>query len=68
MKLIHNMSLGDRFIRVMVAIALLILAYSGLISGTAAVLFSLLAVVFLLTSLAGTCPLYIPLGIKTHKK
>jgi len=34
----------------------------------AAVILGILAIVFLLTSIVGLCPLYLPFGISTRKK
>ncbi|MBD3414364.1 MAG: DUF2892 domain-containing protein, partial [Candidatus Aminicenantes bacterium] len=38
------------------------------ISGTAAIVLGIVAVIFLLTSLVGLCPLYLPFKISTKKK
>jgi len=44
-----------------------ILYFAGQISGTAAIILGILAAVFILTSLVGTCPLYLPFGLSTKK-
>ncbi len=62
-----NMGSVDRALRVLVALVIGILYLSNQISGTAAVILGLLAVIFLLTSLVGTCPLYLPFGLSTKK-
>ena len=67
MKIIKNMGITDRFLRIAAAIGMLLLSYSGIISGTLSIVTYVVAGVFVITSLAGTCPLYIPLGIKTKK-
>jgi hypothetical protein len=38
------------------------------ISGTWAIVLGILAIIFLLTSLIGVCPLYMPFKISTKKK
>jgi hypothetical protein len=62
-----NMGTVDKAIRVIVAIVIGVLYFTGQITGTAAIILGVLAVVFLLTSLIGTCPLYLPLGLSTKK-
>ena len=63
-----NMGTADRVLRTILAVVVAILYFAGQISGTAAVILGVLAVIFLLTSAAGFCPLYAPLGISTMKK
>ncbi|MGB4267569.1 MAG: DUF2892 domain-containing protein [Spirochaetota bacterium] len=58
----------DRLIRTIIAIAIIILYFTGQITGTAAVILGILAVVFLLTSAVSFCPLYVPLKINTKKE
>jgi len=63
-----NMGTIDRIIRIILAIVVVILYMTGSISGTAAIILGILAVVFVLTSLIGFCPLYVPFKISTIKK
>jgi Na+(H+)/acetate symporter ActP len=63
-----NMGSADRIIRVLVAIAVVILYLTNQISGTTAIILLILAGIFILTSLAGFCPLYWPFGISSRKK
>jgi len=63
-----NMGTVDRVIRVLVAIVVAVLYFTGQISGTLALVLGIIAVVFLLTSLVGFCPLYKILGISTNKE
>ena len=58
-----NMCTIDRTIRVVLAVVVGILYMMGQISGTAAVILGLFAVIFLLTSAVGFSPLFVPLGI-----
>jgi hypothetical protein len=60
-----NMGNMDRIIRVIVAAVIAGLYYSNIINGTGAVLLLVLAVIFVLTSFLGYCPLYSLLGIQT---
>ncbi len=63
-----NMGTADRVLRTVLAVAIAILYFAGQISGTAAVILGILAVIFLLTAAVGFCPLYAPFGISTMKK
>ena len=62
-----NMGTVDRAVRTLAAVAVGVLYYTGKISGTLAILLGAFAVIFLLTSLIGWCPLYKPLGLSTRK-
>lgn len=57
----------DRIIRVVLAVVVAILYFTNLISGTAAIILGILAIVFLLTSAVGFCPLYAPFKFSTKK-
>ncbi len=63
-----NMGTIDRVIRIVLAIVVAILYMNGSITGTAAIILGIMAVVFILTSLIGFCPLYLPFKISTIKK
>ncbi len=58
----------DRVIRVLLAIVVGILYLTGNISGTAAIILGILAVIFILTSVVGFCPLYMPFNLTTIGK
>jgi len=62
-----NMGNIDRIIRVSIAVLVAVLYFAGILSGTWAVILGIVALVFLLTSLVGTCPLYMPFKISTRK-
>ena len=63
-----NMGSLDRLIRLLVVVLIAVLYFSGVISGTLALILGILAVIFLATSLIGVCPLYLPFKISTKKK
>jgi hypothetical protein len=63
-----NMGLADKAIRILVAVVIAVLYFTHQISGMTATILGVLAVVFTLTSVVGTCPLYLPFGISTKKK
>jgi hypothetical protein len=63
-----NMGSADRIVRIVIAILLIMLYFTGVIPGTAGIVLTALAGVFLLTSAAGFCPLYVLFGINTCKR
>ena len=63
-----NMGTADKVIRALVAVVVLILYFTNVISGTLAVILLILAGIFVVTSILGTCPLYLLFGINTAKK
>jgi Na+(H+)/acetate symporter ActP len=64
----NNMGTIDRIIRILLAIFVVILYITGSITGVAAIILGILAFVFIITSLIGFCPLYVPLKISTIGK
>ena len=63
-----NMGTVDRIIRFIFAVALAVLYFTGVISGTLAIILGILGTVFLLTSIVGFCPLYAPFKLSTIEK
>ncbi|MDJ0756879.1 MAG: DUF2892 domain-containing protein [Ardenticatenaceae bacterium] len=68
MNLPKNMGGLDRGIRVAFAILVGVLYFGGFISGIVALILGILAIIFIATSLIGTCPLYMPFGLSTRGK
>jgi K+-transporting ATPase A subunit len=64
----NNMGLVDKVIRILVAVVIAGLYFTNQISGMLAIILFIVAGIFILTSLVGTCPLYLPFGISTRKK
>lgn len=62
-----NMGTIDKVIRLIVAAVIAVLYFTGTVTGTLGIVLLVLAAVFVLVSLIGFCPLYLPLGIKTRK-
>jgi hypothetical protein len=62
-----NMGALDRMIRAILAVAIVAFYFAGSITGTAAIVLGVFAVILLLTSATGVCPLYGPFGISTLK-
>jgi hypothetical protein len=63
-----NMGTADRIIRIILVIVIGILYFTGQITGTAAIVLGIIAVIFILTSIVSFCPLYLPLKISTRKE
>ena len=63
-----NMGSYDKLIRLVIAIVLIVLYYTGVIAGTLGIIGLVLALVFTVTSLISFCPLYTLFGLNTSKK
>jgi len=63
-----NMGGADRVIRIIIAVIIAGLYFTGKITGAIGIVLLVLAGIFVLTSLISTCPLYLPFGINTRKK
>lgn len=63
----QNMGGVDKIIRLVVVAIIAALYFTGQITGTAAIILGIIAVAFLVTSLIGWCPTYVPFGISTKK-
>ncbi len=63
-----NMGTIDRAVRFLVAVLIAILYFTNQISGIAAIILGIFAIVFLVTSFMSSCPLYLPLKLSTIKK
>lgn len=61
-----NMGTADRFIRVVLAFVFAALYISGTVTGALGIILLVFGGVFLLTSLIGFCPLYLPFGFSTR--
>jgi hypothetical protein len=63
-----NMGTIDKVIRILVAVVVVILYFTHVISGTLAIVLLALSAIFIVTSILGFCPLYLPFGLSTGKK
>jgi Na+(H+)/acetate symporter ActP len=62
------MGIADRTVRTILAVVIAILYFTNQITGVAAIILGIFAVVFLLTSFMSFCPLYLPFKLSTMKK
>ncbi|MBL7759554.1 MAG: DUF2892 domain-containing protein [Sediminibacterium sp.] len=60
-----NVGSLDKAIRVLLALLVGVLYFTGAIEGTIAIVLLVLAGIFILTSVISFCPLYLPFGIST---
>jgi hypothetical protein len=63
-----NMGMLDRGFRLGLAIMAGLLYWTGTLGGVLGIVAIVIAGIFLLTSLVGFCPLYLPLKISTKKE
>ncbi|MFQ5721027.1 MAG: DUF2892 domain-containing protein [Candidatus Aminicenantales bacterium] len=61
------MGVVDRIIRIILAVAVAVLFIIGQLTGLAALILGIIALIFLLTSTVEFCPLYLPFKISTRK-
>lgn len=68
MKFKKNMGTLDRTIRLSLAAVVAVLYFNGNLSGLAAVILGIFAIIFVITSFFSFCPLYLPFGLTTRKQ
>jgi uncharacterized membrane protein YccC len=66
--MMKNMGNLDRALRLAIVLAIAVAFLLGKLSGTIALILGVVVVAFFLTSLVGTCPLYMPFGLSTRRK
>lgn len=68
MKFKKNMGTLDRTIRLSLAAVVAVLYFNGNLTGLAAVILGIFAIIFVITSFFSFCPLYLPFGLSTRKQ
>ena len=63
-----NMGVIDKMMRLFGVLIIGALYFVDAISGTAAIVLGIFALILALTSFVGVCPLYLPFGISTLEK
>ena len=58
---------ADRFIRVVLGVALMWIGFGGIVTGTAGTVLGVVGLLPLFTGLVGWCPLYSIVGLSTKK-
>lgn len=62
-----NVGTIDKVVRILLAVLISVLYFTGTVSGTLAYILLALGAIFLLTSLVGFCPIYRLVGVSTCK-
>lgn len=63
-----NMGSSDKVVRLLIAIVIVGLYFTNIISGIVTIILLAIAGIFILTSFMSFCPLYFPFGISTRGK
>ncbi|HXP48502.1 MAG TPA: DUF2892 domain-containing protein [Bacteroidia bacterium] len=63
-----NVGSIDRMIRLLAALAIIVLYYTNQISGTVAIVLLGIAGIFIITSFVSVCPIYLMFGLSTKNK
>ncbi len=63
--MIINMGSIDRTLRIIFTLIIAYLYYSGIVSGTLGILLLVVAMLFVITSIFGFCPIYTLIGVNT---
>ena len=66
--MIKNMSKTDGIIRIVVALIIVALWYTGMVGGILLTILGIVAVIFIVTGFLNFCPLYAALKIRTRRK
>jgi len=64
----QNMGSVDRIVRLVIAVIIAALYFSGKLTGTLGITLLVLAAIFAVTGFISFCPLYLPFGLSTKKK
>lgn len=63
-----NMGTTDRIIRIAIALIIIGLYFTNIITGMMATILLVFAAIFIATSFISFCPLYLPFGLSTLRK
>jgi hypothetical protein len=63
-----NVGTVDKVIRILIAVTVIVLYFTHVISGVLAIILLIAAAVFVVTSLVSVCPIWLALGLSTRKK
>jgi hypothetical protein len=63
-----NVGTIDKAVRLLIAVVVVVLYFTHVITGVLAVVLLALAAIFVVTSLISLCPIWLALGISTRKK
>jgi hypothetical protein len=63
-----NVGTIDKVIRILIAVTVVVLYFTHVISGTLAIILLIVAAILVVTSLVSFCPIWLALGMNTNKK
>ncbi len=63
-----NVGTVDKVIRLLIAVTVVILYFTNVISGTVGIILLVLSAVLVVTSIVSICPIWLALGLSTKKK
>jgi di/tricarboxylate transporter len=63
-----NIGTVDKVIRILIAVVVVTLYFTNVISGTLAIILLVLSAVLVVTSLISVCPIYLLLSLSSRKK
>jgi hypothetical protein len=64
----QNVGTIDKVIRILIAVVVVVLYFTHVISGVLAIILLALSAIFVVTSLLSFCPIWLALGLSTRKK
>lgn len=62
-----NVGSVDKIVRWVIALLLLGLYFTDVVTGTLGIVFAVVAAILIVTTFISFCPLYLPFGIRTNK-
>jgi di/tricarboxylate transporter len=63
-----NIGTVDKVIRILIAVVVVTLYFTNVISGTLAIILLVLSAILVVTSLISACPIYLLLSLSSRKK
>jgi hypothetical protein len=63
-----NVGTIDRVIRILIAVVVVVLYFTNVVSGTLGIILLALSAIFVVTSLLSFCPIWKALGLSTRNK
>jgi len=63
-----NIGMVDKVIRILMAVVLVVLFFTHVITGTVGIILLVLSAVLVLTSIISFCPIYFPFGLSARKQ
>ena len=66
--MIKNMGKFDRVLRIAISLVFAMMIFNDAVMGIQYYILSFVSIIFVITAVAGTCPIYVPFNINTNKK